>query len=194
MAAEIKPALVGVSILTTWSAFLLCTAAVLNWWSHGWKAPTDNWKHNSVRLLLVVSLALLVGFEFTFLYNGSHHSPCTATSCGFVYSFVGSSWVWLGNNMILVTLAIATVSAARSGLSGRGLVADLIRKQSFAQLDDTPQSQLASVFLGSEPERQYLLGSPTRQAALLYAASLCVLIAYMILNQFLSINAPDSGK
>lgn len=71
LAIRVKPALIGVSILTAVLSFLLCLAGMVNWISRGW-LPVD---HNAVlpelKAVGLISMLLLVGFEFSFLYNGS---------------------------------------------------------------------------------------------------------------------------
>lgn len=193
MAVKVKPALIGVSILTLWLAFLLAFVAVMNWRARGWSLPMGQ-TLNSLALTALVIIILVVGFEYSFLYNGAGGPSCALSHCPYIYSFVGSSWIWLGNNMVLVSLAIAT-RAGEGAISARGLMLAYAK----AAIPVTPVTESVRLLLdrftpAQQQENSTRLASPRVRAGLLYAASLAVLIAYMILNDKLADNAPDSGK
>ena len=192
-----KPPLIGVSILTAWLAFLLCLAVLLNWWSRGWSFAVGGDRIHWAKWTGLLSLVLLVGFEFAFLYNGNNLVPCT-TTCKYEYSYVGSSWIWLGNNLVLVSLAIYTWTSGKSqSLSCRGLLVDLLKQRSSGVTSPTATAvlfQLMDRVLQPNAPRNFWFGSSLIHAGIYYAASLAVLIIYMILNLVLSSNAVDSGR
>jgi hypothetical protein len=213
------------SFITAWPALLVLVYTLLAWRSSGWlvarthalkSTPTH---FTTVRVGACIATLLLAGFEFAVLYNGNYVVAACKTNCGYEYSFVGSSWIWLGNNMVLVTLVVAgiirppgSVSVSRfvrqallghdveggagpgvgagagagAGAAGAGAAA-VVREDSRAAL-------VSSMAAADGESTTYFFGSRARHLAVLYVSSVCLLVAYAIINVVLADNAVDSGK
>ena len=113
VARKVDPPLLGVSFITAWPALLILVFTVLAWRANGWRTShargVGAYTRSFVRLGCATALALLCGFELAILYNGNNLISNCQIDCSYQYSFVGSSWIWLGNNMVLVTMAVSAL-------------------------------------------------------------------------------------
>ena len=184
---------------------------------------------SAVRVCVALSVVFMVGFELCILYNGDHlnaddtstpgaGAAAPTTDDSYDYSFVGSSWVYLGLNMLLVTLAISNLNAVPEKVSVRRLIKAYLRntgakdeEEGKASASEAKEPEPAAATapgsgpgaaapsLSDGPGRSVaILAAATanrfRRAMLYYVLSVIVLVVYAILNRVLADNDVDSGR